>query len=93
MPENNQKRSISEFNELAVTLAKRIPAVIVAFVAVFLIFIIYLYYSTGYLPANERIYFLCFTTTVGFIALVLICVYIYRIVVYVIENNKANLLD
>ncbi|MCT3226999.1 hypothetical protein EFO91_15400 [Lactiplantibacillus plantarum] len=93
MPENNQTKSISTYNDLAVKLAERIPMVLRAFVLVFVAFMLTLLYSTGYLPSNQRFHYLCIVTITGFISFVLTSGLIYKMVVYIIKNKKSDLLS
>lgn len=93
MPENNESKSISMYNDLAVKMADRIPAVLIAFVIIFLIFMAGLFYSAGYLPSNQRLVYLCIIIIPGFVSFLLSSIFIYKTVVFIIKNKESGLLN
>ncbi|WP_416587920.1 hypothetical protein [Lactiplantibacillus plantarum] len=93
MPENSQTGSSADYKEVALKLADRIPAVLIAFVFLFLIFISSLIWSIGYLPSNKRFSFDCIIVIAGFVALVLISGFLYFLIVYIIKNKNSSLLN
>lgn len=91
MSDNNNTSSTRD--ESLKILAGRIPYVLAAFVGIFVVIVIGLVASIGYVPMNQRLFCVCLVGTVCFITFLLTLIYVFKLIKYIIDTGNTKLLS